>query len=284
MSRLALIRVATDALLYSLPGGVAVAEAMRPVLLKRQFGIELTEGIGSCIITKINIAVAQVIFVFVGFILVAVLYPLVSHQLGLPGGSAGVLLVGVALLLAIGALTLPFSGPRLTQLVGLLARIPLDALRKRISRSEPAIRRLDAHVGRFARDHPLRFAGSLVSGFLSWLVLAVETYLILTLLGAEPTFTQAVALESVASLLRILFFFIPSGLGATELGFVTLLVAFGFPDAITLAAAYIALKRLKEAGWVAIGYVVLWRIGVNPFRRARAVEAEGSGMLSEAAR
>ncbi len=89
VGKLYLIRMATDAILYSIPGGVAVAEPMRPVLLQRQCGIDLTEGIGSCIITKINIAVAQALFIFLGFILVMVFYPGVSLQLGIEGGPAG---------------------------------------------------------------------------------------------------------------------------------------------------------------------------------------------------
>ncbi len=274
VGKLYLIRMATDAILYSIPGGVAVAEPMRPVLLQRQCGINLTEGIGSCIITKINIAVAQALFVFLGFILVMVFYPGVSHQLGVEGGPAGYLLVGLVVVCAIGLLTLPFSGPRLSQLIRLLSRIPLAPLRKLIAKSEPAIGRLDSHVGRFARDHTRRFAGSLLFGFAAWLLVGVESYLILKLLGADPTLTQAIALEAVASILRILFFFIPSGLGATEVGFVTLLVAFGFPDAIPLAAAYIAVKRVKEAGWVVLGYFVFWFVGLNPFRRVRPLTSE----------
>jgi uncharacterized membrane protein YbhN (UPF0104 family) len=266
--------MATDALLYSIPGGVAVAEPMRPVLLQRQCGVDLTEGIGSCIITKINIAVAQALFIFLGFILVMVFYPGVSLELGVEGGPAGYFLVGVVLICAIALLTLPFSGPRLTQLIRLLSRIPLAPLQKLIAKAEPAIGRLDSHVGRFARDHTSRFVGSLLFGFAAWLLIGVESYLILKLLGANPTFTQAIALEAAASILRILFFFIPSGLGASEVGFVTLLVAFGFPDAITLAAAYIAVKRLKEAGWVVLGYSVFWFVGLNPFRGVRPLPSE----------
>jgi uncharacterized membrane protein YbhN (UPF0104 family) len=147
-------------------------------------------------------------------------------------------------------------------------------LQKLIAKAEPAIGRLDSHVGRFARDHTSRFVGSLLFGFAAWLLIGVESYLILKLLGANPTFTQAIALEAAASILRILFFFIPSGLGASEVGFVTLLVAFGFPDAITLAAAYIAVKRLKEAGWVVLGYFVFWFVGLNLFRRVRPLTSE----------
>lgn len=143
--------------------------------------------------------------------------------------------------------------------------------------------RLDLHVGRFARDHPLRFVGSLLFGFAAWLFIALETYLILTILGAEPTFTQAIALESVASILRIVFFFIPGGLGATEVGFVTLMIAFGFPQAITLAAAYIGIKRMKEAGWILLGFLVLWFGGINPFRnvRGRTLDIPATGSADE---
>ena len=266
LGKLYLIRMATDALLYSIPGGVAVAEPMRPVLLRRQCGIELTEGIGSCIITKINIAVAQVCFVLLGVVLVTVFYPGVILHLGVGDGFAGYLSIGLSLLCAIGLLTLPFSGLRLTQFFRALSHIPLVPIRKFILKAQPMVSRLDIQVGRFARDHTSRFIGSLLFSFAGWVLVAVETYLILKFLGAEPTFTQAVALESTASILRILFFFLPAGIGASEVGFITLLVAFGFPDAVTLGAAYIAVKRLKEAGWVALGYSVFWFAGVHPFR------------------
>jgi uncharacterized membrane protein YbhN (UPF0104 family) len=281
VGKLYLIRMATDALLYSIPGGVAVAEPMRPVLLQRQCGIDMTEGIGSCIITKINIAVAQALFVFLGFMLVMAFYPGVSLQFGVDGGPAGYLAAGCALLCVIGLLTLPFSGPRLTQLVRLFSRIPLAPLQRLIVKAEPAIGRLDSHVGAFAREHTSRFAGSLLFGFAAWLLIGVESYLILKLLGADPTLTQAIALESAASILRIMFFFIPGGLGASEVGFVTLLVAFGFPDAITLAAAYIAVKRVKEAGWVVLGYGVLWFVRTNPFRGIRPLAPDVSATVPE---
>jgi hypothetical protein len=267
LGKLYLIRMATDALLYSIPGGVAVAESTRPVLLQKQCGVELTEGIGSGIITKINIAVAQVIYVLLGFILVTVFYPSVAQQLGVGNGFTGYLSVGLSLLCALALLTLPFSGPRLTQFFRALSHLPIAPIRRLIVKAEPTIGRLDAQVGRFARDHTRHFVFSVLFSFASWVFVAVESYLILKFLGAEPTFTQAVALESTASILRILFFFLPAGIGASEVGFITLLVAFGFPDAITLGAAYIAVKRLKEAGWVVMGYLVLWFVGFNPFKR-----------------
>jgi hypothetical protein len=266
LGTLSLIRMATDALLYSIPGGVAVAEPMRPVLLQKHCDVALAEGIGSCIITKITIAIAQVVFILLGFFLVTASYPGVLALLGVGDGPAGAVAVGVPLLCAIGLLVLPFSGPRLTQLARGFARIPNQPIRRVVERAGPMLGRLDAHVGRYVRDHPYRFAGSLLFSLAAWIVIAAETFLVLRFLGAEPSFTQAVALEGTASILRILFFFLPAGIGASEVGFLALFAAFGFPEAITLGAAYITVKRLKEAGWVALGYLALWILGVRHVR------------------
>jgi len=259
------VRVATDALLNSIPGGVAVAEPMRPVLLRRQCGVDLTEGIGSCIITKITIALAQTAFILIGCVLVVGLSPGVAAQLGLAEGGRGLVVLGAVMSLAVALLMLPFSGPRIEQLRRLLAKIPFAPLRSLLERAEPAVARLDSHVGRFARDHARQLALSIGYAFIGWLAVAGETYLILRFLGASGTYVQAVALEATASVLRIIFFFLPGGLGASEVGFVTLLVAFGFPDPVTISAAYIAVKRLKEALWISAGYVLLWITGVHPF-------------------
>jgi uncharacterized protein (TIRG00374 family) len=263
-----LLRVATDALAYSIPGGVAVAEPMRPVLLRRECGVDMTEGIGSSIITKINIAVAQAVYILIGFSLVVVLYPDVAEQFGPGGGIRGLIAVALSLTIAVLLITLPFSGRRMEQVARALAHLPFGPLRRVLAKGEPYIIRLDAHVGRFARDHTGRFVLSLVFSFCAWVAVGVETFIILKFLGADPTITEAVALESTASLFRIVFFFLPGGLGASEVGFVTLLVAFGFPDPITLAAAYIAVKRLKEAGWILAGYMIFWYLGFNPFRKS----------------
>ena len=268
VGRLFLVRAATDAVLYSIPGGVAIAEPLRPVLLKRECGVDVTEGIGSCIIMKINIAVAQSVFILIGFSLVVIVYPGVAEQLGPVQGGGGLAMITLSSVCAVALLTLPFSGRRMEQVCRALARIPLRPLRALLERGEPYIRRLDEHVGRFTRDHTARFVLCLLLSFCAWVLVGAETFLILKFLGVEPTFTQAVALESTASLFRIVFFFLPGGLGASEIGFVTLLIAFGFPDPITLSAAYIAVKRLKEAGWILAGYLVFWFIGFNPFRKA----------------
>jgi uncharacterized protein (TIRG00374 family) len=267
IARLFRVRVATDALLYSIPGGVAIAEPLRPILLRRECGVDMTEGIGSCIITKINIALAQSVYILIGFSLVVLFYPDVASQVGPGDGPRGFMLVAVSFLLVVALLTLPFSGRRIERAFRMLERIPFRRFRSLLAKGEPYILKLDEHVGRFVRDHPGKFALSLGFSFFAWVSVALETYIILKMLGVEPTITQAVALESTASLFRIVFFFLPGGIGASEVGFVALLVAFGFPDPVTLSAAYIAVKRLKEAVWILAGYAAFWWVGFNPFMR-----------------
>jgi len=259
------VRVATDAILNSIPGGVAVAEPMRPVLLRRRCGVELAEGIGSCIITKITIALGQAAFILIGCVLLLWTSPGVAGGIGLPEGPRGFVLPALVMAVVVALLLIPFSGPRIEQARRLLARLPFAPLRSLLERAAPVVARLDIHVGRFARDHGRELTLSIGFAFLGWLAVAGETFLILRLLGAGATYVQAVALESTASMLRIVFFFLPGGLGASEVGFVTLLVAFGFPDPVTLAAAYIAVKRLKEALWILAGYGLLWATGVKAF-------------------
>ena len=90
------------------------------------------------------------------------------------------------------------------------------------------------------------------------------------------TYTHAITLEATASVLRILFFYVPGGLGAQELGFVVLLTSFGLPDPLTLSASFIMLKRSKEAFWAAVGYITMGTNGLRLKELARARRSPAS--------
>jgi hypothetical protein len=65
-ARLYLLRTAIDSVQYSIPFGFAAAELFRPLLLQKNFGIEVTRGVASGIVTKLNIAIAQLLFIITG--------------------------------------------------------------------------------------------------------------------------------------------------------------------------------------------------------------------------
>jgi hypothetical protein len=265
--KLFILRVATECLTNTLPAGAAAAETARPILLKRRFGLDLTQAITSCFVTKVNIAAAQAGFIIVGLLFCLIEFPAIFRETGIPGGAFTAFATTIAFL---GVMVLPYSGTRLRQLHAHLLRIPVAAIRRLLSRVEAPIFRVDTLIGEFRREHPRRLAISLAWFMASWCFFAVETFLILRLLGADITFAHAVALEAMASILRILFFFIPAGLGAQEIGYVMVLTTFGLPDPLALSASYIMLKRSKELIWATVGYISIGCIGLRVRDLARS--------------
>jgi uncharacterized membrane protein YbhN (UPF0104 family) len=101
---------------------------------------------------------------------------------------------------------------------------------------------------------------------LVFLVEALETWLLLRLVGAEVGFAQVLAVEPLVSLLRALAFFAPAGLGVQDLGYVALFQAVGVPQLAVVGAGFVLLKRTRELVWTAAGWSVLVaaEAGVRP--------------------
>jgi len=88
-----------------------------------------------------------------------------------------------------------------------------------------------------------------------WLVEAIDTAIVLRVLGVSLDFAFAMAAEGAISMLRSIGNVMPAGLGVQDAGYATLLPAMGVaPDA---AAAFVLVKRGKELLWIAAGYALL---------------------------
>lgn len=258
------IRVSTDALMNTLPAGVAVAEPMRIVMLNRRMNLPVSEAASATILAKMNIAIAQMLFVLLGVTLV-LLHAEQNQGIAAVLDRAGGWMTVVPITLAVlGALSLPYSGPRFTQVLHMLRRLPFSALRRLLEKIEAALTDIDRYIGSFARSHRERFITTMILFFWGWLVMAVETWLLLHLLGVEITMTQALVFEGLASIVKLAFFFIPSGLGAQDLSFVAMLFAFGVPDAATVAVAFMLLRRGKELFWALTGFGLLGYLRMKP--------------------
>ncbi|HXX63845.1 MAG TPA: lysylphosphatidylglycerol synthase domain-containing protein [Bacteroidota bacterium] len=247
------LRIGCDALTNSLPAGAAAAETARPILLHRRCGLDMPEAIASCLLAKLNMAVAQIIFIL-GVIAPA----LACGSFGTARGVVWMLAVGaLAFLPVLAAMALVYSGPRLRQTSALLAKIPWAWLRTLLERVRPDLERIDRYAQTFAASHKRRLALSLGAFLAGWITSASESFVILALLGAGASLAQALTMEVVASILRIAFFFIPSALGAAEIGYATLIASFGSADPVLVSAAFIAIKRSRELLWIALGYLAL---------------------------
>ena len=116
---------------------------------------------------------------------------------------------------------------------------------------------LDTAMSHFYRQYPARAVLAFSLFFLSWLLHSVEVYLIFWLLGHPISWGLAVCLDALAMLFTALGFFIPAAIGVQEGG--NILLALGFKLGFDLGAAFSILRRIREAFWLCLGLVVVWR-------------------------
>jgi len=254
------VRVATEALAQSLPLGVAFAESAKPFLLGRHCGVPLDRSIAGMAARKVLVLVAQSAYV-VGLTLLgfAGLQGASRAGLGLPP-HLGWLALGAGI--ALGAAGVASGLMLRDSALGrwsfeLLARIDLARLRSWLARRERAFSSTDGAVSALFRSNLRELAWPTLVYVGVWLLESVETWLILTLLGAHPSFVTVGSLEVVVSLIRNVVFVVPAGLGVQDLGYAACFAAFGMPEPASTGAAFVVMKRGKELFWIAVGYALL---------------------------
>ncbi len=251
-------RLGTEALAQTLPLGVVFCESLKPALLARNCGADLSTSLAGMAARKWLLVGSQSLyvggFVVLSWSMLTRISPSLLHSQALPWLLLGAA-VGLFLLTLTGVAVLS-RGRIAERAFSLLLMLPIPALRARLERARAEVARADARIQTF-------FASILSSPaplllFLSgWLLEATETFLILHLLGVELSWTSVGALEVSASLLRNIAVVVPAGLGVQDLSYLAFLRALGVPDALNVAAAFLLLKRAKETFWAVFGYAVL---------------------------
>jgi glycosyltransferase 2 family protein len=251
-------RIATEALAQTLPMGVVLCESMKPVLLARGCGADLATSLAGIAARKWLLVASQSVYVGLFALLGwAALSQISADVLG--GGALPLLLLGAAallLLLATGGFALLSRGRVASRLHGALSRLPHPRLRAWLVPLSDRCAQADGQLVGFF-DEILRSPLPGLAFLCGWLLEAVETILILHLLGVHLPWSTLGAVEVSASFLRSLAFVVPAGLGVQDLGYVTLLRGLGVSDVLNVAAAFLLLKRSKECFWAVVGYVVL---------------------------
>lgn len=255
-SSLLRVRVATEAIAQSLPLGVAFAESIKPLLLKRHAGLEVAPAVAGMAGRKYLLLLSQSVYVLglaaLGF---ASLEAASRTLIGVPG--LGYIACGAGIALGVGALAIALSLKQSGLARGVLAllrRVPIAALHEWLARREQAFTATDGALASFFRADARR---TLVPAFwfgVGWLLESVETFLILRVLGVEVDLLTIASFEVVLSLVRNVAFFVPAGLGVQDLGYVACLTALGVPDPANTGAAFVLLKRAKELFWIVVGY------------------------------
>jgi uncharacterized membrane protein YbhN (UPF0104 family) len=209
-------------------------------------GTPWEEATASVVIHKGMKVLSLVLYICLGLALAPVLLPGA-------GPLMGMLTLGAALLGG-GGLTFVLLQRRepCSRSLRLLERLHLcpRALKAR----EGHLAQLDAHLAFFYREYPGRAFLSLALYVLSWLLEALEAYIIFWLLGQPVSLTLALCLDALAKLFTAVGFFIPASLGVQDGG--TILLTLGFRLGATVGAAFSILRRLREAFWMGLGLIL----------------------------
>jgi hypothetical protein len=271
LARLLPIRIASEALHVTAPVGFVVAESATASLLDVHCGVPLGEGAVLAIARKWLVMRAHAAYIGLGAAAGAGVLTAVSGRfLGgrwLPWAVCTSALVPLTLSAALGA---AFRGrPALAQLQAALGRVPWLAVGRWASGWRTGARAVDAHLARIGGSRALTWSAA--AAFLaSWLCEALETALVLRLVGGPLDLSVALAVEVSISLVRSIGNVAPAGLGVQEASYVILLPAMGVPP--STAAAFALLKRAKELVWITLGYSLLGAMRRPAFRVARPPE------------
>ena len=254
------IRIGTEAVTNSAPAGAMWADAISPLLVAKRAGIPAVDVFAASTAKRWTVVRMHGGYVTLcaafgaGYILHA------SRALM----NSDVLLVSVfaasagLVLLSIGIEALASRG----QIAGRISRVlgRFERVEKWIESRRHHFARADIQLARLSKD---KRAGAHAAWRMLglWVFEGLESYVILRLLGAPLGVIEVLSFDAALSVVRSTAMFAPAGIGVQDVGYLAVLEAYGVPDAASLGPAFIVLKRLKEAFWIAIGFAILARSG-----------------------
>lgn len=265
-------RVTSEALALTLPAGMVFCESTKPFLLERHCGLRAEVSIAGMAVRKYLLLASQSVYI-AGFALLgaASLEGASRALIGGPGLSWVLLVIGAVVAAAALASGVGLRDGRVAERVrSLLARLPVPALRHSLQQSRGRFTSTDGELQRFLGGSLLASTAPALPFLAGWILEAVETYLILRLLGVDLPFEAVAALEVALSFVRHVTFILPAGLGVQDLGYVAFLRALGAGDPLVMGAAFVLLKRAKECVYALVGFLLL------------AADLRAAGMTSDA--
>jgi len=263
------VRLTSEAIAMALPSGAVVGESLLPYLLKRRCGVPFEEGAVGVVARKFFIILSHGLFLALsGVVAYGTLQAISNRAIGRPGLAWLLLATSAILAVVAGALATLLGHARIAQRSrNALERLGLSWLGPWLERHAVKFREADAHLARFFSNRPALLLRPLPCFLGVWLVKSHESALYLALLGAPLPLGSVMAFETVLQLARAMIVPVPGGLGVQDFGYVLCLRALDVRDAATLGAAFVLLKRGKEAFWTAVGFALL-PAGSRRLRRA----------------
>ncbi len=253
------VRTTSDALLLGLPSGTVVSETLQPYLLKRRCAVPLENGIVASVARKFFVVESHGLFLALSTLLAWPLLERDSAARIFREGLPWVLLFTSAVLVAAasGVVLATARGRMANHVHRGLDRVGGRWLGSWLQRNAPRFERTDDGLAAFFGRNRLRLMASVALHGCGWFIRAVETWLFLRLVGADVPLVAAMVIETALILVRSAAVPVPAGLGVQDAAYVLCLRALGVPDATTLGAAFVVIKRGKDLFWIVVGFLLL---------------------------
>jgi hypothetical protein len=250
------VRVASEALHLSVPGGVVAADTATAALLETRCDVRLRDGVVASVARRWLVMRAHAVYIVFG---AAIGFPalaaLSQHLLGRPGLPWVVLASSLVPLLLSAVVAASLLGrSTFARIHAALSRVPSRKLARWLQSRRHEAAATDMQSARLRSAHSATAPATLA--FLGcWCFEALESALLLHFIGADIGLPAVFAIEAGLSLVRSAAVIAPSGLGVVDLGYGTVLPALGAD--LGVVPAFVLLKRAKELVWVLAGYAVL---------------------------
>ena len=256
------VRLATEAVTNSAPLGALWADALAPILVARRSDVPTEDVFAASTAKRWTVVRMHGTYVALACGFGASTLNHASRAL-LGSEILLILCLGSALglvLLSLGIEALAARGQVAGRVSGVLGNARFTRMKAWIETRRHRFAHADVQLARLSRSpHVGRSAAWRMLGL--WFFEGLETYVILELLGAPLSFVEVMSMDAALSVVRSSAMFAPAGIGVQDVGYLAMLEAYGVPGASSLGPAFIVLKRLKEAIWIAVGFIMLARIG-----------------------
>lgn len=224
-------------------------EPVKAMLLKRHYGVRLTDASTSLVLTRMTDLVAQVAFISVGLLLMFRGQVLPASYRA--GAAAALALFSVGILLFL----LLQTRRGFSRLHAWLERGPLGArLSARVVVALDALHEVEDQLVAFYRDRRARFAASSLCALAEWTGNAIALWLAARALGYAVGMGDALVMEAFVALVRSTLFFVPGDVGTQEAAQV--LICNAITGSAEAGLALAAIRRARDLLWIAGGLAI----------------------------
>ena len=251
--------IGAEAVLLSIPGGFAMADAIKIFLLKRRTNVQTGTVMASLIMRHWMLGMTQLLFITGGCLLGGFLtheYFQTDHSNDQTLIGAIGILISISVLLGIIVRQL-VRGTLARTLWKLLYRIKIASLRTRLKSAASSCKQLDIHFAEAAKHEKLSLAAVFGMYLIHWFMDVGESLLVAHALGIPISFVNILFTEAILSAVRLGVFFLPNGAIVKDLGYVAIFASLHLPVSAVQVAGFVLLKRIISIVCIGIGYTAL---------------------------